>query len=148
MSAKTKTRRFSGRIVRQVQLDAGRSLIRSHFCPDRSEVLHLRCVEDRPESEDRFGSQLWYFEGMGVDAHDRRQPIYGAIEYSLQYGLHELMDDGVFDSEAQRARVRQQFYGYEMPSPMGHPAHRFLLVGVLAMGLAYAAFMAIQSVGL
>ena len=47
-------------------------MARARFCGDRSDVVQLRCVDDQPESEHSFGNQLWYFEGVGVDEHERR----------------------------------------------------------------------------
>ena len=94
MSAETRTRRFSERTIRQVRLDCNRAMIRARFCPDRSDVIQLRCIDDRPESDQCFGNQLWYFEGLGVDENDHRHSVFGVVEYSLQYGLHELVEDG------------------------------------------------------
>lgn len=142
MTAKTRTRRFSQRTIRQVRLDATRALVRYQFCPDRSEVLQLRCVEQRDETNSHFGSQLWFFEALAVDQTDRRSPVYGSIEYSIQYGLHELTEDGVFESDAQRSRVRQQFYGPVATPVMQHPAHRWLIVGTALVALCYLAYLA------
>ena len=106
MSADTRTRRFSERTIKQVRVDCSRAMARARFCADRSDVVQLRCVDDRPETEYSFGNQLWFFEGLGVDDDSRRHSVYGVVEYSLQYGLHELVEDGVFDSEYQRERYR------------------------------------------
>ncbi|MEM1068971.1 MAG: hypothetical protein AAGG48_21850 [Planctomycetota bacterium] len=133
MSAETRTRRFTERTIRQVRLDCSRAMIRAHFCPDRSDVVQLRCVDDHPESEQSFGHQLWYFEGLGVDERDQRHSVFGVVEYSLQFGLHELVEDGVFDSEEQRRRFRH-LYEREVRRPLwSHPAHRWLLCGVIVI---------------
>lgn len=135
MSARTRTRRFSERIIRQVRLDCNRAMTRAHFCPQRSEVVHLRCIDDRAETEQAFGTQLWYFEGVGVDQLDQRRGIYGVVEYSLQFGLHELAEDGVFDSEQQRERFRQLYEReFERPS-WRQPAHLWLATAVIAVAL-------------
>ena len=133
MGADTRTRRFSEQVIRQVRLDCTRALIRARFCPDRSEVVHLRCMDDRQESELRFGNQLWYFEGVGVDDAARRQGVYGVVEYSVQFGLHELVEDGVFDSEYQRERFRHLYQRETQPHSWRHPAHRWLAAGVLVV---------------
>ncbi|MGB7326366.1 MAG: hypothetical protein WBD31_15950 [Rubripirellula sp.] len=130
MSADTRTRRFPEKTIRQVRLDCTRGLIRARFCPDRSEVLQLRCIDDRVESDDSFGSQLWYFEGVGVDGHDRRHSVYGVVEYSLQFGLHELVEDGVFQSEHQRERFRHQYERGSLQPTWNHPGHGWLLAGL------------------
>lgn len=142
MSTQTDLRRFPRRTVQQVRLDANRSLVRSHFCPDRSEVLQVRPVEVREETEKDYGRQLWYFEAVGVDEVDRRFPVFGAIEYSVQYGLMDLIDDGVFDSDQARAQVRRMYLAEGTKPTWKHPGHRYLLVGVVTMGAAYAAFLA------
>lgn len=145
MSAETRTRRFSERTIRQVRLDSNRAMVRAQFCPDRSDVVQLRCIDDRPESEHSFGNQLWYFEGLGVDEHDRRHSVFGVVEYSLQYGLHELCQDGVFDSEHQRERFRH-LYEREIHRPSWrHPAHRLLLAGVVAVGLIWLAYLLVRT---
>jgi hypothetical protein len=106
---------------------------RARFCVDRSDVIQLRCVDDQPESDYSFGNQLWYFEGLGVDEHDRRHSVFGVVEYSLQYGLHELVEDGVFDCEHQRERFRH-LYDREVHRPSWrHPAHQWLAAGVVAV---------------
>ena len=80
-----------------------------------------------------FGSQLWYFEGVGVDELDRRHPVFGVVEYSMQFGLNELLDDGVFTTEYQRERFRSR-YEREIQRPnWRQPAHRFLAFGVIAI---------------
>lgn len=140
MSAETRTRRFSERTIRQVRLDCNRAMVRGGFCPGRSEVVQLRCIDDRAESEHSFGNQLWYFEGQGVDEQNKRHHVFGVVEYSLQYGLHELVEDGVFDSDQQRERFRH-LYEREVHRPSWkHPAHRWLaagLIGVTSICIAY-----------
>ena len=144
MQAKTRPRRFTQRTIKQVRLDATRALIRARFCPDRSEVLQMRCVERREETETTFGSQLWYFEGSAVDEADRRQTVYGAIEYSIQYGTHEVLDDGIFESDGHRAGVRQHYFGIQDRPSLRQPAHRWLMIGVATVALAYLAYLAVR----
>ena len=128
MGADTRTRRFSEQTIRQVRQDCNRAMIRARFCPERSEVVQLRCIDDRPESETAFGNQLWYFEASGVDEHDRRHSVYGVVEYSIQFGLLELVEDGVFDSEYQRERFRHLYEREVLKPSWRHPAHRWLAV--------------------
>lgn len=140
MGAETRTRQISERVLRQVRLDCSRSLVRGRFCPERSEIIQLRCMDDVPESDQMFGNQLWYFEGVGVDVNERRLSIYGVIEYSLQFGLHELVEDGVFESSVERERFRHAYENeIRYPTWMQTP-HRWLavaLVGVTVMWLSY-----------
>ncbi len=145
MSAETRTRRFSERTIRQVRLDCNRAMVRARFCPDRSDVVQLRCIDDRPETEDTFGNQLWYFEGLGVDEQGRRHSIYGVVEYSLQFGLHDLVEDGVFDSEHQRERFRHLYEREVHPPTWRHPAHRWLAAGLVAVTAIWIAYLLTRS---
>lgn len=133
MRAQAPQRQFSERVLRQVRLDSGRALMRKRFCSENSEVINLRCVDDRCETDRQFGNQLWYFEGIGVDELQNRQNIFGVVEYSLQYGLQEFVEDGVFDTANERERFRS-IYNREVNTPSWRqPAHRLLLAGVIAM---------------
>lgn len=145
MSAETRTRRFSERTIRQVRMDSNRAMVRARFCPDRSDVVQLRCVDDRAETDHTFGSQLWYFEGLGVDQDDQRSSIYGVVEYSLQYGLHELVEDGVFSTEHERNRFRH-LYEREFQRPSWRqPAHRWLAAGLIAMTSVCLAYLLVRT---
>lgn len=144
MGAETRSRRFSEQTIRQVRLDCRRAMTRSHFCPDRSEVVHLRCTDDVAESEHAFGSQLWYFEGMAVDGQGVRKGVYGVVEYSVQFGLLEVVEDGVFDSEYQRERFRHQYHR-EMHRPSWRqPAHRWLVLGLTVVTVVFLAVLLLQ----
>lgn len=143
MGTETQTRQFSQRTLRQVRMDAIRILIRSHFCPDESEVLNVFCVDDTLENAESFGRQLWYFEAIGVDMERMRHPTFGAIGYSIEYGMHEIEHDGVFETEQKRERFRQD-YSFELARPAWRqPAHRWFLAGLIAMivGLLLAMFV-------
>lgn len=145
MSADTRTRRFSERTIRQVRSDCNRAMLRARFCPDRSDVVQLRCVDDQVESDETFGNQLWYFEGFGVDEQEQRHNIFGVVEYSVQFGMHELVEDGVFDSEHQRERFRH-LYERELQRPTWrHPAHRWLAIGLIAVTVVWLAYLLLQS---
>ncbi len=145
MSADTRTQRFSERTIRQIRLDCNRAMMRARYCPDRSDVLQLRCADDQPETETCFGNQLWYFEGVGVGEQDRRQNVFGVVEYSVQFGLHELVEDGVFESEHQRERYRH-LYDREMHRPSWRqPAHRWLAAGLIAVALIWLAYLLVRT---
>ncbi|MEO1615722.1 MAG: hypothetical protein AAFV88_07745 [Planctomycetota bacterium] len=120
-------------------------MIRARFCPERSEILQLRCIDNRVETEAEFGNQLWYFEGVGVDELDRRHTVYGVVEYSTQYGLNELVEDGVFTSETQRERFRS-LYEREVQRPdWRQPAHRMLIAGLIAVSCVWLGYLVIQA---
>jgi len=120
-------------------------MMRARFCPQRSEIIQLRCIDHRAETDEEFGSQLWYFEGVGVDEMDRRHTTYGVVEYSNQYGLHELVEDGVFTTEHQRERFRS-LYEREIQSPdWRQPAHRLLAAGVVAVSAIWLTYILVRS---
>ena len=131
MGAEIERQQISERILRQVRKDSVRALLRARYCTDRSEIVHLRCVDDRGETDKSFGSQLWYFEGLGVDEHESQQLIYGVMEYSIQFGLQELIDDGVFDCERERERFRSLYRQESVELSWRQPPHRWLAIGVL-----------------
>lgn len=142
MSAETRAVRFPERIMRQIRLDSHRAIVRAHFCPDRSEVLNLRCLDNRRENESVFGSQLWYFDGVGVDESDRRLPIYGVVEYSIQFGLHELVEDGVFDTNAEREKFNSVHHREHFGSAWTSPAQRWLAIGLICISVIIMALLA------
>ncbi len=122
--------------LRQVRLDCRRAMARQHFCLESSEFGPVKCVVSIPETDDRFGSELWYFDGVGVDDSGRRSTVYGLVEYSIQYGLSELIEDAVFDSAAQRERLRSIACGYPPIASLRGPAHRLLAAGMVAVASA------------
>jgi hypothetical protein len=140
MQPNTSDNQFSEHTLRQIAADARRALLRGRYCIERSQVERFRCVEDQPETEHAFGRQLWYFEGTGVDELDRRVRVYGAVEYALQFGLHELVEDGVFDATEQRDRFRHIYQGGRV-TPSWRVPLRLLaaasLLGIAASLVAY-----------
>ncbi|WP_372723071.1 hypothetical protein [Novipirellula sp.] len=144
MGADTRTRRFSERTIRQVRLDCNRAMTRARFCPEQSDVVQLRCVDESLESEHSFGNQLWYFEGVGVDIDQHRCSVFGVVEYSVQFGLHELVDDGVFDSEQQRERFRHIYEREVHPPSWRQPAHRWLAIGMVAVTFTWLSYLLLR----
>ena len=144
MSADTRTQRFPERTIRQVSLDCMRAMERARFCSQRSEIARLRCIDDCPETDQAFGTQLWYFEGLGVDAQEHRHRVYGVVEYSLQFGLHELIEDRVFESEYQREQYRHFYQRGAQGGRWSHPANRWLLLGVIVVGLVWLTYLLVR----
>lgn len=145
VSTRTHSQAFSESTIRQVRLDSNRAMIRARFCPERSEIMQLRCIDHRPETHDHYGNQLWYFEGVGVDGTDRRHTIFGVVEYSTQYGLNELVEDGVFTTETQRERFRSLYEQEVLEPDWRQPAHRLLAVGVVAVSTIWLAYLLVRS---
>ncbi len=146
MSADTRTVRFSEHTIRQVQADCARAMRRARFDPDQGEIVHMRCVDDRHESDECFGSQLWYFEGLGIDDEAHRHRVFGVVEYSVQYGLLELIEDGVFDSENQRERFRLLYEREMHPPSWRHPAHRMLAMGLIAVSSIWLGYLVLRAI--
>jgi len=140
MRADTRTLRFSEQTIQQVRVDCNRAMTRARFCTDRSDVVQLRCVDDRPETEFDFGNQLWFFDGLGVDQMGHRHNVFGVVEYSLQFGMNELVEDGVFESEQQRERFRM-LYKREVQKPSWREgANRWLIASILVTTLITLAY--------
>jgi hypothetical protein len=84
---------------------ARQCLVERHFCPEQSRIENLRCVRFESEKETAFGSQLWFFEAVGVDESQRRHVLYGALEYSVQYGLLEAGSTAIFEDAEERTGI-------------------------------------------
>lgn len=141
MNSQAQVLRFSETTIRQVRLDCNRAVVRARFCPRRSEIMQLRCIDNRAESEVQFGNQLWYFEGIGVDGLDRRHAVFGVVEYSTQYGLNELVEDGVFTTEKQRQRFRSLYEREILRPDWRQPRHRYLAAGVIAASAFWLCYL-------
>ncbi len=145
MRAQAPQRQFSERVLRQVRLDSGRALVRANFVLESSEIINLRCVDDHFETDRQFGNQLWYFEGIGVDEARNRKNIHGVVEYSIQYGLQELVEDGVFDSAGERERFCSVYKRIVHTPSWRQPAHRLLLAGMIAVTAAMLLFLMLRN---
>ena len=145
MSVNVQGRRFSERTIQQVRLDCNRALARSQFCPDRSELFHMRCVDKHDESDAQYGNQLWYFDAVGVDHLDARHDVCGVVEYSMQFGLLEIIEDGVFDSDSQRQRFRDLYDQEQRPVHWRHPIHQWLLAGLVMAATILLAYLFVRS---
>ncbi|MFO0925318.1 MAG: hypothetical protein U0905_22890 [Pirellulales bacterium] len=95
---------FSDHIWQTVGGQAKQCLLRREFCPEQSRIDNLRCVHFEEEAEQAYGRQLWYFEAIGIDPIGRRHMLYGALEFSIQYGLLELSQAALFEDAEHRQR--------------------------------------------
>lgn len=101
--------RISEQAYRQVNLDAARAMTRQRFCPEQSDLMRLRCIDHRQETDHEYGHQLWFFEGRGVDSSGDPHIVYGVVEYQVEYGLTELVEDRVFQTTQERDRFRSLY---------------------------------------
>jgi len=144
MRSETGTQQFDKRTMRQVASDAMRAIARQNYFTERSVLEHLQCVDCQPECETEFGRQLWYFDATVVDEQDRQSTVYGAIEYSIQYELNEVVDDSIFLTPDQRNRF-EEVYRREPAKPnWRHPAHLWLLAGVVLLATGYLSVLLLQ----
>ncbi len=83
---------------------AKRCLLRREFRPEHSRIENLRCVHFKDELDEMFGRQLWYFEAISVDSIGRRHMLYGALDFSVQYGIIEPLQAALFEDPEHRQR--------------------------------------------
>lgn len=139
MGQETGTQRFSKRTLRQVSLDSVRALTGAFYCPDRSTVESFHCIDFQPETETSFGRQLWYFDAIATNEQNRELVVYGFLEYSEEFGSMEIVQDGVFESIAQRARFETVYHTATLKPTWRHPSHRWLFIGMTLVGSIWLA---------
>ncbi len=142
MPPETDPIQFPRQIWQTVSDLARRCLADNSFCPEQSRIENLRCVHFESEKEAAYGNQLWYFEAIGVDAKGRRHMLYGALSFSVQYGLLEIVRSEVCEEANQRQAL---FAATTKPTPQGsawdQAVTRFWVrtacLGVLVTGLVW-----------
>ena len=101
---------FPRQIWQAVSDQARQCIVEKEFCPEQSRIENLRCVHFEGETETKYGIQLWYFEAVGVDPIGRRHMLYGALDFSVQYGLLIPSQTALFED----AELRQRFLKAEL----------------------------------
>jgi hypothetical protein len=89
---------FSKEVWDAVHEQAENALVRREYLPDESKIDSIRCVFLDEESEGSYGRQVWFFEASGMDPIGRSHRLFGALDFSVEYGLLEptramLLDD-------------------------------------------------------
>jgi hypothetical protein len=92
MAPDTDPIQFPRQIWQTVSEQARCCLANKDFCPEQSRIENLRCVRFELEKETVYGSQIWFFEAIGVD-------------YSVEYGLMELKEASVYEDSEQRQKL-------------------------------------------
>lgn len=137
MSSETSHIQFSRHIWQAVGEQAKRCLMSREFCPDQSKIDNLRCVHFEEEIESCYGRQLWYFEAMGVDGEQKRHRLFGALEFSVQYGLLEACQAALFEDPDNRQRFLNAATQPIRSRIWDHAGTRFwvrmVIVGVLSI---------------
>ena len=145
MRSETDTRQFDKRTMQQVSADAVRALARVHYCPERSLIDYFRCIDFQRETESAFGRQLWYFNATAIDEANREVPVFGVIEYSVQYNLNELVEDGVFLTLEQRDRFESVYRREPLRPYWRHPGHRWLLAGMALVSIGWLTVLLLRN---
>ncbi|RMF44989.1 MAG: hypothetical protein D6753_01220 [Planctomycetota bacterium] len=78
---------FPREVWQTVNECAWEALARKEFAPDASHIESLRCVYLNEETESEYGRQIWFFEANGTDPIGRFHRLYGALDFSVEYGL-------------------------------------------------------------
>ena len=78
---------FSKEVWEAVNEQAMHALLRKEYSLEDSRIESIRCVHLEEECEDEYGRQIWFFEAAGVDPVGRRHRLYGALDFSVQFGL-------------------------------------------------------------
>jgi len=140
MQPNTSQPHFSARTMGQVTNDARRAVLSANYIGQLSRISQPRCVDDQVETDQTFGRQLWYFEGEGATEEQRRVRLFGVLEYSIEFGLTELVEGGVFEQADQRERFRDIYFHHELPPTWSHPGHRWLLAGMALLAAVTVVF--------
>lgn len=106
---------FSKEIWQAVTNQARSALVRKEYCAEQSRVESIRCVHLEQESDECFGRQVWFFEANGIDPVGHKHRLYGALEFSVQFGLMEPSRVALMDDPTHRQRFLQ---GLVEPLPM------------------------------
>ena len=106
---------FSKEIWQAVTNEARSALVRKEYCSEQSRVESVRCVYLDQETDDSFGRQVWFFEANAIDPVGRQHRLYGALEFSVQYGLLEPCRVALMEDPTHRQRFLQ---GLIEPLPM------------------------------
>lgn len=95
---------FSKEVWQLVTDQARQSLVRKEFSPDDARIESVRCVHLEEERETEYGRQVWFFEATAVDPVGRQHRLYGALDFSVQYGLLVPMRAMLMDEPHHRQR--------------------------------------------
>jgi hypothetical protein len=80
---------FSREVWQAVTDQAHNALVRRDFSIEESRIESLRCVFLDEETESTFGRQFWFFEAAGIDPVGKKHRLFGALDFSVQFGLLE-----------------------------------------------------------
>jgi len=141
MSSESSYLREQERICRLVGDQAKRQLQRFEMDLERSYIENVRCVHVQDETDSDYGSQVWFFDGEGVDLQERRRVLHGGVEISVQYGLLEPGRSVLYLDNDLRYRFLKWILDGRSHSILHRKANRFWvvssIVGVFALLLVW-----------
>ncbi len=107
---------FSKEVWQLVNDQARQSLVRKEFSSDDARIESVRCVHLDEECETGYGRQVWFFEATAHDPVGRQHRLYGALDFSVQYGLLVPMRAMLMDEPHHRQRFLQSIvHPHESP---------------------------------
>jgi hypothetical protein len=106
---------FTKETWQAVTTQARHALVRKEFCAEQSRIESMRYVYLSQETETSFGRQIWFFEAIGVDPVGKQHQLYGALEFSVQFGLMEPCRAALMEDPAHRQRF---LHGLIEPVPV------------------------------
>ncbi|MDZ4848454.1 MAG: hypothetical protein SGI77_04120 [Pirellulaceae bacterium] len=132
---------FPRQIWQTVSGQARQVLVEKEYCAEQSRVENLRCIHFEDETDSKYGDQLWYFEAIGIDPIGRRHMLYGALDFSVQYGLLIPSQTALFED----AELRQRFVttDFNTTNQIGwiNPTARTWIVRTMCIGMVMTAML-------
>lgn len=132
---------LTNRVIQQVELDSLLALDKAKYSIEMSATYDLRCVDSRSETGSAYGRQLWFFEAVGTDSNLSESRLYGVLQYSMEYGLLELVEGHVFDCQRERVHFQRFYETGKRTDHWLHPANRWLLTGLATVGLIWLTYL-------
>lgn len=115
---------FSKEVWQAVNFQARHTLSRKEFCPEQSRVESVRCVHLDEETEFHYGRQVWFFEASAMDPVGRKHRVYGALEFSVQFGLLEAARAALMEDPQHRQRFLQSIVRPTQAEMWSNPSTR------------------------
>ncbi|MFO1063768.1 MAG: hypothetical protein U0892_07875 [Pirellulales bacterium] len=76
------------------------------------------------ETDQQFGRQVWFFEAIGIDPVGRAHQLFGALEFSVEFGLLEPSRAALMDDSGHRQRFLHGLVNPVSVTPWAAPSTR------------------------
>lgn len=113
---------FSKEVWQTVNDQAMDALLRKEFSCDKTSVESIRCVHLEEEGDREFGRQIWFFEATALDPVARKHRLYGALDFSVEYGLLEPTRAMLMNEPLHRQRFLQSVTRPKDTKVWGNPS--------------------------